>query len=83
MGFYLDICNNSMKNKYHDSLSEHGYVKCIHIEKKIKNPNYFNIDELFRDFITHYNKKLDLYVVKSEFEVKSNHFSHFTRTEFF
>ena len=72
-----------MKNKYHDSLSEHEYVKSIHIEKKIKNPYYFNIDELFKDFITHYNEKLGLYVVKYGFEVKSNHFSHFMRTEFF
>ena len=34
MGFYLDICNNSMKNKYLDSLLEDEYIKCFHIEKK-------------------------------------------------
>ena len=33
MGFYLDICNNSMKYKYLDSLSEDECVECIHIKK--------------------------------------------------
>ena len=36
MGFDLDICNNSMKYKYLDSLSEDEDVLCIHIEKKVK-----------------------------------------------
>ena len=67
MGFYLDICNNSMNNKYLDSFSEGEDVKCIHTEKKIKNPNYFKIDEFFNDFITKYNDKVDLYLVKCDF----------------
>ena len=33
MSFYLDICDNSMKYKHLDSLSEDEYIKCIHIEK--------------------------------------------------
>ena len=33
MGFYLDICNKSMKYKYLDSLSEDEFDRCIHIEK--------------------------------------------------
>ena len=60
MGFYLEICNNSMEYKYLDSLSEDEYVICIHIEKKIINPDYIKRDELFNDFITQYNKKFDL-----------------------
>ena len=36
MGFYLDICINSMEYKCFDSLSEDEYVKSIHIEKKLK-----------------------------------------------
>ena len=34
MSFHLDICENSVKYKYFDSLSEVENVKCIHIEKK-------------------------------------------------
>ena len=49
MSFYLDICNNSMKYRYLDSLSEDEYGRCIHIEKTIKNPSYFKIDERFDD----------------------------------
>ena len=83
MGFYLDICNNSMKYKYFDSLSEDEYVKSIHIEKKIKNPNYFKIHEIFIDFITQYNEKFDLYLVKCEFEVEFINFTDFIKTEYF
>ena len=36
MGFYIDICNNSKKYKYIDSLPEDENVKCFHIEKKLK-----------------------------------------------
>ena len=36
MGFYLDICNKSMKNKYLNSLTNDEYDRCIHIEKKLK-----------------------------------------------
>ena len=33
MGFYLGICDNSMKYKNLDSRPEDQYVICIHIEK--------------------------------------------------
>ena len=36
MGFYLDVCKNSMKYKYLDTLSEDEYVECIQVEKKLK-----------------------------------------------
>ena len=51
MGFYLDICNNSLKFEYYDSLSENEDDRCIHIERKSKRPSYFRIDEIFNDFI--------------------------------
>ena len=51
-----------MKYKYLDSFSEHEHVNCIHNEKKIKIPNYSKIDEIFNDYITHYNKKFDIYL---------------------
>ena len=36
MSFHLDICDNSVKYKYFDSLSEDEYDNCIYIEKKVK-----------------------------------------------
>ena len=44
----------------------------VFIWKKIKNPNYFKIDEIFNDYINIYNKKFELYLVKCEFEVEFN-----------
>ena len=59
MGFYVDTCNISKEYKYYDSFSEDVISICIHIEKKIRNPNFFKIDETINDFITNYNKKFD------------------------
>ena len=83
MGFYLDIYNNSVKYEYLDSLSENENDRCIHIEETTKNPNYFKIDEEFNDYITQYNKNLDLYIVKCEFKVEFINFTDFIKTEYF
>ena len=83
MGFYLEICNNPEKYEYFDSLSEDEYFNCIHIEKKIRNPIYFKIDEIFQNYITQYNKKFDLYLVKCKFEVEFIIFTEFIKTEYF
>ena len=83
MGFYLDICNKSINYEYLDSLSENEFDRCIHIEKTLKKPSYFKIDEFFNDYITNYNKKFALYLVKCEFEVDFINFTDFTKTEYF
>ena len=83
MSFYLDICNISMKYEYLDSLLENEYDRCVDIEKRIKNPSCFKIDEIFNDYVTNYNKKFDLYIVKCEFEVEFINFTDFKKTEFF
>ena len=49
--------------------------------KKIFNPNYFKIDETINDYITHYNKKFNLFLVKCEFEVKFINYTDFIKTE--
>ena len=36
MSFHLDIYNISVKHEFLDSLLGDEYVKCIHIEKKIR-----------------------------------------------
>ena len=55
----------------------------VFITKKIKNPNYFKIDEIFIDYITDYNKNFDLYIVKCEFEVEFINYTDFIKTEYF
>ena len=51
--------------------------------KKIKNPTYFEIDDIFNDFITNYNKKFDLYLVMCEFEVEFINYTEFMKTKLF
>ena len=51
--------------------------------KNIKNPSYFKKDELFIDYVTHFNKKFDLYLVKCEFEAELINFIDFIKTEYF
>ena len=51
--------------------------------KKNKNPNYFAIDEIFNDYITNYNKKFDLYLVKCEFEVEFINYTDYMKREYF
>ena len=51
--------------------------------EKIKNPNYFKIEEIVNDYITDYNKNFDLHFVKCEFEVEFIIFTDFKETEYF
>ena len=72
-----------MKYEYLDSRSENEYDRCIPVEKTIKSPSYFKIDEKFIDHITNYNKKFGLYLVKCDFEVGFINFTDFIKTEYF
>ena len=51
--------------------------------KKSKNPTHFKIDEIYKNYITDYNKKFDLYLVKCEFEVDFISYTDFIKTEYF
>ena len=82
MSAYLDICNNSMKYKYLDSFRRMNMLN-VFISKKIENPNYFKVDEIFNDYVTNYNKKFDLSPVKCEFEVTFINYTDFIKTEYF
>ena len=55
----------------------------VFISKKIKNQNYFEIDEIFNDYIPHYNKKFILYLVKCEIDVNFINYTGFIKTECF
>ena len=43
--------------------------KNLHEKKTIKNPNFFDIDEIFNEYVTNQNEKSDLYIVKCDFEM--------------
>ena len=85
MSFYLDICNNPMEFNFFDSLSIDEIGICIHNKTKIENPNYNEVDKRFNDYISHFNKIFDLYLVKCEFEVQfiNSNFVDFMKTEYF
>ena len=70
MSLYFDICHNCTKFKYFDSLSNHELGKCIHYKTKIENPIFSEIDEIFNEYISHFYKIFDFYLVKCEFEVE-------------
>ena len=53
------------------------------MEKKLRNPYYFKIDEIFNDYITDYNKKFDSYLVKRKFEVEFINYTNFIKIESF
>ena len=55
----------------------------VFISKKIKIARNFKIDDIFNDYITDYNKKLDLYLVKCEFEVELINYTDFEKKRVF
>ena len=74
-----------MEYKNFDSFSSDEIGKCIHIKTKFENPNYNGVDKEFNEFISHFNKRFDIYLVKCKFEVRfiNSHFFDFIETEFF
>ena len=52
----------------------------VFISKKIKNPNYFEIDEIFKDFVSQAYIKFALFFVKCEFEVEFINYTDFIKT---
>ena len=70
MDYYCNVCDKSIKAKsqseHPQSITNKNFEYCIQLEHAIEiNPDFFDIDEIFNDFIT--NKKLDFHVVKNVF----------------
>ena len=55
------------KKKHFKSLTHEQKGKCIRINHTVKNTNFFNIDNIFIDYITNHNKKFELYLVRADF----------------
>ena len=47
-----------------------------------RNPDFFDRDKIFSDYITNHNKKIDLYLVKCVFQLAFNNFFPHIKTEF-
>ena len=60
MGFHCQICDKSIKPKSKNihvkSFTHVQYEKCFRIDHTIKNPDFFNIDKIFDDYISDHKK---------------------------
>ena len=78
--YYCDICDKTIKiksvNEHLKSLSHSELDKCIRINHTIENPNFVIIDEIFYEYITNDHEKLDLYLVKNDFDLIFNRKFH-------
>ena len=55
--------------KKHLQSSTHNEMdKCMRVKHTIENLIFFDTDELFNEYITNHNRKLDLYLIKYDFE---------------
>ena len=47
-----------------------------------KNPNFFDVDKIFDDFITNHNKTFELYLVRVDFKLNFDKFTPHFKTGF-
>ena len=57
------------KSKYLQSLTRSELEKCIRINHTIENPDFFDLDEVFHQYIPNHIKKFDFYLVKYVFRL--------------
>ena len=71
MIYFCDICDKTMnlksKNKHSKSIPHNELEKSFCIIHSIENPEFFNVDDLYNDFINNHNKKYYFYNVKCNF----------------
>ena len=73
MDYYCDVCDKTIKinsqSKPLKSVTHNEFEKCVRIKHTIENPDFFALDSIFKDYITNHNKRFDLYVVESVFNL--------------
>ena len=73
MSYYCDICdqtsNLKSKNKHLKSTTHNELEKSFRIFHSIKNPEFFNVDDLCNDFINNHNEKDFFYYVQCKFNL--------------
>ena len=70
MEFYCENCEKTLKlkskNNHLKSLTPNQYMKCFHKKRNINNTNFFDKDTKFNDYITHHNRKIELFLINCE-----------------
>ena len=64
MDYYFDVCNKAIKTeskiKHLQSLTHTEFEKCIQTKHTIQNPDFFDLEEIFNNYTTNHNRKVDL-----------------------
>ena len=72
MKYYCSVSDKAIKLKSKikrfKSLTHKDYVKFIRINHTIQNPNLFDVDKLYNDYIINHVRKFDLYLVVADFK---------------
>ena len=63
MDYFCDVCDKTYKKKSksnnRQSLRHIDFEKSIRIKHVIQNPDFFDIDEIFNEYITKHNEKFE------------------------
>ena len=80
MNYYCRVCAKTIRHKskniHFKTITHEEYAKIFQINYTNKNPNFFNIDTLFIDYITNHNKKIELHLVRADFKLDSDNVIH-------
>ena len=64
MSYSFSVCDETVrlksKSKHFKSLTHKNYVNFIRINYTIQNPNLFDVDKTFNDYIINQNKKFSI-----------------------
>ena len=73
MSYYCSICDKSVKlkskNKRIKSNIHKELAKSFHINYSVENPNFFDVDGIYNQFINIHVKKYYVYAVKCNFNL--------------
>ena len=73
MVHYCDICDETIKinskSKHLQSLSHNAYKERIHSKHTIESSSFFDIDEIFNEYVSNHNRNIVLYIVKYNFKL--------------
>ena len=58
-----------LKGKHFQNLTHHQISSCIRIKYSTKNPMFCEVDSIFHKYNTNQNKKINLYLVKHDFQL--------------
>ena len=77
MHYYCDVCNRTIestsKRSRRCSKTRKRFEQCIRKKHTIQKPENFDIDEVFNEYITSHNKKLESYLGIIDFKLIFHH----------